>query len=786
MLPRRNRFVTAGVLLAGVSLLASAAANAQEAPSGAPAGMGTWLVDVGRDYALSLRHAPADADADYIIAFMRAAARVDPSLAEPHLWLFDLYQRTGQEDKARLALREYVRRDRQDLVARLQLVALEYEARQSAEDRQGFCEALLGAPDLPVEVASDLHRRLGNLLATRGDTDGARKHFQIAVDLVPGNVLARRAMLELAGEQATEGQRVEAALAALAANPWDVDSLWELSVYLDSLSMESSAWDFYARAIAAWPSVAREAPPLQLWLDYAQSLADGGQSQEALTIAKRAVLADTTSLPARWLVVELARRLGDGELAEQQNMEIESVYDQIGTQVVQLKDYDQAAQIVWYYTVVWPDPQRAEPYVALLSTSPGRTPDIRRALGYAYLAAGKYDEALIELRIMADECPWAGLGIGRALLAKGETEQAIEALRKAATLRCSGPAYQQIIALLDEQATTRPTPPDHPRVRELLEQFDRRKFDFFESPQKYLQLTAQPARQAYAVGQPMAITIRLANIGPFNVTLGDGLMVSPIVRVIVTLPSEKTYGPSGEFMLSLNRTLVLSPGQYVEVPTRLDVGPVRAQLATAPLQDSTVLVDMLLAPVQVRSDAGISWTHEPGGFAVAGCQIRRLALDVSTAHVESLLRVAGVPGPDQIAAAEELAAFYGERARRAATGWPMADPDRLEPRMTDVLADTLRTSAWPVRCHLLEAMRWHPLAGKLAQAAADQLQAADWPVRMMAVRLFAMQHGKKFLPVLEHLSANDGDALVRDLADAVRRTFSMPATAPADEQTQGD
>lgn len=784
MPPEQMRVITGCglMLVVGVLALGHSAAHAQNARPAQTTSMGTWLVDVGRDYALGLDHPPTEADADYIIAFMQAAARVDPDLREPHLWLFDLYERTGRTRQGREALREYVRRERQDLVARLQLIELEFKERQSAEQRQQFCQALLGGPGLPAELASDLHRRLGMLLANRGDPKGARGGFQTAVELLPGNVPARRALLDLAGSQASEAQRVELALSVLTANPWDVNTLWELSIYLDSLSMESAAWDFYAQAVAAWPAVLREPVPLQLWMDYAQSLADGGEAERGLAIGKRAVLVDTAALPARWLVVELARRAGQDQLAEQQHAEIEACYEQIGPQVVQRQDYDQAAQIVWYYTVVHPDAQRARPYVALLTRTNLRTADIRRALGYAWLAEQKYDDALNELRIMADECPWAGLAVGRAYLATGQTERAIEALQKAAKLRCSGPAYQQICELLAEHTTTRPAPPDYPQVRELLQQFDKRKFDFFADPQRYLQLTVEPTRQAFAVGEPLTVVLRLTNVGPFDVTLGEGLMVSPTVRVTVTLPGERTYGFASELMVSMNRVPALAPGQQVELQTRLDVGPLRSQLARAPTENLEILVDMLLAPVQVRSSAGVSWTHEPGGFAVAGCQTSRLPLNTTTEHIESLLHQAGVPGPGQISAVEQLAAFFGERMRRASEGWPVPDPDHLEPRAADVLADTLRTSTWPVRCHLLEALRWHRLSGRVAQAAAEQVNAGHWSVRMMAVRLFAMQHRRKFKPALEHLSANDPDQLVRQLADAVHRTLTPPTTLPLTTQ----
>jgi hypothetical protein len=483
-------------------------------------------------------------------------------------------------------------------------------------------------------------------------------------------------------------------------------------------------------------------------------------------------------------VVATARQAGKTELAEQQHAEIRAHYDQIAPDVVQRRDVEEAAGIVWYYTVVYPAPDEAKPFATLLASSNRRSPGIRRALGYSLLNEQKYDDALTELRIIADECPWAGLAVGRAYLALGDNERAYKALSTAAELRGSGPAYPQIIALLAEQPTTQPTPREYPRVKALLDGYDRRKFDFFARPQDHIQLVAEPMRTTFGVGQSMPLVIRLANTGPFPVTLGDGLMIAPTVRVKATLPGDREVAFASEFMVSLNRRPALAPGEQVAVPTRVDVGPLRKYLANVPERDFDIMVDMLLSPVQVQGAAGVAWTYEPGGFATEGCRLQRPAMNNTTAHIEQLLHDAGTPGPGQIDAVEQLAAYSAERARRSTAGWPLPDPDQLVPRVTDVLTDTLQTAQWHVRCHILEGLRWHPLSGKLAQAAAEQISNGDWRVRLMAVRLFAHQHGRKFMPVLEHLATEDPEPVVRRLAEGVRQSLAPPhpATQPAETE----
>jgi hypothetical protein len=117
----------------------------------------------------------------------------------------------------------------------------------------------------------------------------------------------------------------------------------------------------------------------------------------------------------------------------------------------------------------------------------------------------------------------------------------------------------------------------------------------------------------------------------------------------------------------------------------------------------------------------------------------------------------------RIRAADQLGALLADaehRPRDPADGLPL---DAARATLDTLLSD----NDWRVRAQALVAVGWSKLDTRLTNAAAPIVRRDPHPVvKLMAVRLFARQHGEKFAQVLELLSKSDPNRFVRMMAES--------------------
>ena len=104
------------------------------------------------------------------------------------------------------------------------------------------------------------------------------------------------------------------------------------------------------------------------------------------------------------------------------------------------------------------------------------------------------------------------------------------------------------------------------------------------------------------------------------------------------------------------------------------------------------------------------------------------------------------------------------------------------------LAKLLNDETWPVRAHAVVSAGWSTLDPRVTSAASPRVRNEHDIVRMLAVRLFAEQHGEKFRKVLETMSTADSNEFVRIMAASYlpETDQSAAATSDADEGVPAD
>jgi hypothetical protein len=269
-------------------------------------------------------------------------------------------------------------------------------------------------------------------------------------------------------------------------------------------------------------------------------------------------------------------------------------------------------------------------------------------------------------------------------------------------------------------------------------------------------------------GDPVNVVFRLENVGPFPITFGEGFMAMPLVALSARVGGESAQTYENYLQVLMNARPTLLPGDVFEKQVSIDVGPVREYLRQSVAHSVPIELTAMFDPVY--GDSGL--TAGLGTITVEPIEAVRTAFDVSPEGMTVLFqqaRAAAVGG--RIRAAGRIGAILAA----AQSGLPDAMCNALPiDSLQQALAGLISDQDWRVRAHAVVAAGWSPLNQDLTVAAAACVRDREPIVKVLAVRLFAEQHGEKFRAVLEQLRKNDPSPFVRMMA-----TSYLPAMVQA-------
>gem|GEM_PF-4037304 len=757
-------------MLAAMTLFAGPAAGRAAGLRPSP---GRWLLDHGRTLGLNTTYPTTD-DAELVLVWMEAAARVDPDLAEAYLWQFDLLNRLSRADAARAALGSYCKLNSADVSARLDLIDRQFERGQSVEARRAFCAATLKTAGLPLMVQSDLHRRLADLYVRGGERDRAEVHANKAIEAFVGNVAAHSLLVELADEQTRPARQVRMLCAAVSALPVHAEEMWRLARVLDDLSLHAEAARWYERARVSFerPQGGGRAP-VDFLVDFAACYADDGRYELALEVGEQVVGLDPDAVEVRYLLVDAARRAGRAEVVNRHQKALRKRFDGLDPASPGRGDLATACQAAWYYLRCEPDPVRAVGFASRARELAPESPEVQTVFGLAKLATGEADEADAALRPWAGTNQWAATGLGEALLAKDRTEEAIEVLRAGEAMRHSGPAYERIAAALASVGRERAPAPRRTAVLDAVREFDERVLSFVDRPTDALRLEILVSGGQWAYGDPWLCELRLTNTAAFPIAFGDQQMVAGQVLVSLRWGDTPKQQLTNYLALSLALKPVLAVGESVTVAQTLDVGPAAVLAGSMPQRELALSFSVLLDPVLDRRR---NWVSALPGFSPAGVQVKRVAADASRTGIAALLGTLREDAEaDRIRSARTLAGLIAERraVRRTPPDYVLHRVDELKLRR--LLLSVLDDSTPVVRAAVLDSLRTVELGPRMLEQVAPLLSDANWLVRLVALDMLSESQGASFRPVLESTSAADPDELVRRLAGLRVKQLPTPS-----------
>ncbi len=667
------------------------------------------FVDRGRHLGLSYEGDAVREQADVVLLWMLAAARVDPDYADALFWQYDLANRLRRTDAAKVALNRYVTLQPDNALAMLRWLEFSLADRQTVESRIAFCGEQLERSPLP-EVVADLRLKLARFHTGRGDQDKALEHAELAAAAVPHEAAALHMVMELRGDLRTDAGRIRLLLADIRANPADVQRIWRLGRQLARLSMHAEARVWFDHAVRLWPVVGdRPEPPLSWTLEAARSAFDGGLYEAV--VDRLGILVEQSSSPmVSVLHVQALEKLGRTEEASAVRDQLKRYLSDNESALLAGENPLYAAEAAWFYLTAEPNVQQAGRFAEAAYTHGKQLRLARRVHGLAAAIAGDHETAKRVLPRMVSSDQWAAEALAAIYAQEGRVEDALASLRRAESLNFAGEAHARIVKRLTELGEKPLAKPEHSDVSALLGAFDETIVSFAAKPSEFLDLAVSCGDQPRAYGEPIACSLTLANTGAFAVTLGDGGMVSPTVLVSARLEhgagmpdvARERYAS-----IALDRRLTLMPGEKLTVHRTVDVGDGRALSRSRPALDVTLTFSFLLDP-SIQLDG--SWTSRLHRFQPVHAIVERKALSSSQLT-------------------------------------PPAPSDGHE-----------RWSDW---IEVVEAGSEQPAT---VNAMAAGLGSEDWAIRLMVVDTLAKRQGKVFAPVLKQLASDDPDALVRRLA----------------------
>lgn len=717
-----------------------------------------WLVNLARHQGhLFGRQDPRSASL-HVMSLLRAATHGSPRCADAFYWLYDLEQRMGRREAARETLATYVQLRPGDDSGRLQLLELEIQDRQTAEARVKFVKEALKNKPLSRMFESELHRWLAAHYYERQETTFAASELELSLRLNPMNVRARELAYTMFGETEPALQRVEMALQLIGINPSQANLVWDLGEYLDSLSLHQHAQEWYQRAIDLHLRANAAPVPPEFRHRLAVSYVNSGDDARAKEACDEALKVDESLSTTRLLRAHVLTRLGKTESAAQDIDHVAAHYQKEGRTAIQQQDFDTLAEIAWFYCYHRPDAERAIEYAAQAMKDPDPSLLAKVAFGFALRLNGRTDEAMDVLKPLSEVDQLAAYELARAQIERGNKAGGLTTLHKAATMQYSGIAYDAVCRLLQRHGETPPLPPLNRKVIAALDKFKRDVFDYHRHPKRFLKCTMQFAEEPLPQVGPIELTFRVENIGPFPITFGEGFMARPLVSLTATLGRQLSVTYKNYLQVLMNARPTLLPGDAVSQTVAIDVGPVRRHLLESVLQPLPIEITAMFDPVYDRGrlTAGL------GTIILEPIRGLRRKLDTSP---EGIMAIQGlVKSPqinDRMLAADQIGALLASIKNEPDTSSASAVP--IESLHT-TLAELLTDEAWQVRAHAVDAAGWSPLDTRVTVTAAPLVRSDQPVVRLLAVRLFAEQHGEKFKNVLEQLSRSDPSPFVRMMA----------------------
>jgi tetratricopeptide (TPR) repeat protein len=760
---------------------------------------------------------------------LKAAVKLDPSEPRYARLLADDLLSLDDSSGAIDALKHYLKLQREDQSAQVQLLDLFLAQMQSADQKIAYLRGVMDKEGIPPEVRSSAAVRCAQLLAARLQDDEAIKVLDAALVLDPLNSAAMRAKFDLTSATATPLDRVHQLLNILMSCPADPLVTTQLAQQLAEAGLTSQSIEWYSYSNGLY-SMSGVRPDESFALGAASELLIADRSDDAASLLSQFVAAIPGNVNGWLLRATVAKYQADQNPADKtiqdatadimrqtsigltnhlmvvrgmaiggtppttQPMESQAAAplpDLTGDPEMLRKagraditdDYVATVEaLTWYDLYFAKDATSAQPLLDVLGKLLGdQDPQLARLRGWQEYVSGDPVAASTKFVAVQGTDPLAALGLDLIDLADPHKhDDAVSHSKRLLSAHPAGMVGATIFAALSKYDVALEHPPAADAIYQALLAFPMDFTQIVNHPQSFYIVHAEPSEFTYSFGEPVLIHVMIENISPYDIAIGPDAVLHPDLWVDASLRGMETQTFAGAAFDRFGQKLVLPVGQTVSTYVRVDDGSLNSVFFSDPRTSLTINCGIVTNPTSVRSAGAGQPSLGRSGPCGYGVQLSRMilrgavSLDTDDAREALLQRLHDGDGGEKIRTLDILTNCIQSMRR---TNEPGSQPiiDKFIAHIRQATSDeTPSVSAW-AQFSLGLLSTGDDQTTVISQMGQDQ---AHWQTRLLAMVAQAVVGGSEQLS--DQLS-KDSDPIVRDFAvfTAQRLAAVPPAPAPA-------
>jgi hypothetical protein len=675
---------------------------------------------------------------------------------------------------------------------RLVKKAIQYllDHRPSSDERRKSLEDLVGRiGNRNAAVDSELATMLGLLALEQGDRKAARFYFIQAYRKSKYNTTAFEKIGELAPGELTPAARLEYLRLLIRRNPLDLDAALMFSKYAADLQLHDVAAGAYQYCAELSQYLQPSEPwPSRLYVPWAIAAYNSkGQQAVVPQIAEIVRKSGRFDILLEAIAGKAAARLGNVQesqrmlaQAEQKALELLKAQESRLTTEAAGASIEQAPkQMAWFYCFAKEDPVKALDWSKRCFSADPNSQISVSLLAYSLAMTSQWD--LIQ-QVARYDSPNPNqitlVALAQLQMAQGNRDEAKRTLRSAiARDRGSFPAEKarSLLATLGEKYAD----PDASATLALLApSFGQTLVPHFVRPDQMLEARLTVPSAQFAYGIEIVGTVSIINKSQEPLVITDKSLVTGRIRIDVRTNGYLKRSFPNLVSRTLGTQLEVPPGRALTASIPLSTGELRRLLVDHPQAGLELEFTVYLDPVD--ADEGTA-RCKIADLKPAVCVTDRTAVDLGSNgdYLQDRFK-AIVSGREAEKAftAQLFVGLTGEQAMMAKQGpiYPIKYADWMQKMFRAAFTSDAglllgpRPDDWAVKVHTMTDMLSMKLDQDLATVVARNLSDPKWPVRLMTLYLLSANGGAGFDKMLDWVSQNETNDLVRGMAAALRVT----------------
>jgi tetratricopeptide (TPR) repeat protein len=751
----------------------------------------------------------SDADWQQALALYQIASKLSPSEPRYVRLVAEAQLKTGDRHGALESFRNYSKLDKSDLTVLIQIIDLYSAEMETADAKLKYFEDLL-TKGLAPEVNSRIATRAARLRAERSEQDESLALIEQALKADPLNPEAL-AMKYQTTRSGTPVDRFALLLQMIRANPRQPEVMLRVGDELAAAGLPGEAASWYMLAIQLNARLGQP-PELGYFDNYCSSLALAGQGKFARATADQVLAGLPTNPDMHFLKLLIDKTSSDAEL-QKQTMEtatgamLENIYvmhrkvmggdspttkptgelaerlPDLNALVTKAKSSDDEAvinalaqtltDIAWLQIYFAKAPQNAGSAIEALKTLlPADNVTVPRLEGWAFLVAGKNDEARVKLSAVADRDVLSKMGLIR-LDAATNPEQAKSDASKLVLDNGNNLLGVLLLDGLKEVGGAVVAATDAPALKEKLDAFPKKWLEILDKPQDFYVMRADAFRIAHQYDEPMLAKIELSNNSEFDLTIGDNGTVRPDWWFDCSIRAGQTGNIPGAAYGRLAKRYVLRRGETMQQVIRLDQYP---KLAPALAGNPVFAMQLYFTVLTNPTPTGAGVAPGPAGYRLnLRSVIERSGLPINNPQTQQKLMTTLSSG-DPAAKMRTISALA-----ELAQGWSKEESPQpakdMAKRLLEAVDDTRGDPVPSVRGWAMYRAAMLRSSDPRKQGVTQMLADPNWAIRALGIVVAGSLPPDQAQQVLESAKA-DAEPVLASLAKSTEVVNKHAATQP--------